>query len=97
MEITKIYLAGEFIETNDTLNIYYPFNGEHFAITCKAGYEELNKAIEAAERVKVELTNMPAFQRSEILLQIKKQLLDMREIFAQTITAESGKPIKNAR
>lgn len=97
MESTKIFLAGQFIETDKTLKIYYPYNGELFATTYKAGAKELNKAIEAAQDVKNELKRMPAYRKSSILSQIRQRLIEMKETFAQTITAESGKPIRNAR
>jgi acyl-CoA reductase-like NAD-dependent aldehyde dehydrogenase len=97
MESTKIFLAGQFIETDKTLKVYYPYNGELFATTYKAGEKELNKAVEAAENVRGELKKMPAFKKSTILSQLRHRLIEMKETFAQTITAESGKPIRNAR
>lgn len=97
MENTRIYLAGEFIETGQTLKVNYPYNGELFATTYKAGKEELEKAILAAQQVRDKLIAMPSFKRYEVLMHIKDRLTEMKETFAQTITAESGKPIKNAR
>ncbi len=97
MESTKIFLAGKFIETSRTLKVYYPYNGELFATTFKAGKEELETAIVEAGKVKLELKSMPSYRRSEILLHIRNRLLEMKETFARTISAESGKPIKNSR
>lgn len=97
MESTKIFLAGQFVETDKTLKVYYPYTGDLFATTFKAGEKELDKAITAAQAVKEEMKRMPAFRRSAILLQVRHRLIEMKETFAQTITAESGKPIKNAR
>lgn len=97
MESTKLFLAGEFIETSDTIKVYYPYTGELFAIACRAGEQELNVAIEAAIKVKHELKLLPAFKRSEILTHIRNRLVEMKETFAQTISAEAGKPIRNSR
>jgi len=97
MESTKIYLAGQFIETDKTLKVYCPYTGELFATTYRAGEKELNKAIEAALLVKKEMKQIPAFRKSAILSHIKQRLIEMKETFAETITAESGKPIRNAR
>lgn len=97
MESTKIYLAGEFIETSKTLKIYYPYNGELFATTYKASEDQLDEAIKAALSVKDRLKMMPSYKRSEILWYLKGRLSELRETFARTITAESGKPIKNSR
>lgn len=97
MESTKIFLAGEFIETSKTLKIHYPYNGELFATTYLATEDHLEKAILAADSVRNELKTMPAFRRSEILLHLRNRLSEMHETFSQTICAESGKPIRNAR
>jgi acyl-CoA reductase-like NAD-dependent aldehyde dehydrogenase len=97
MESTKIFLAGEFIETNKTLKIYYPYNGDLFATTYKAGDDYLDEAIKAALSVRYQLTNLPLYKRAEILWQIRSRMIELRETFARTISAESGKPIKNAR
>ncbi len=97
MESTKIFLAGHFIETDKTLKIYYPYTGDLFATTYRAGEKEFNKAVEAAQSVKKEMKQMPAYRKSAILSQIRQRLIDMKETFAQTITAESGKPIRNSR
>lgn len=97
MESTKIFLAGEFIETSKTLKVYYPYNGDLFATTYKAGESQLEEAIMAAQKAGPELGRMPVYARSEALWHIRQRLVEMKETFAQTITAESGKPIKNAR
>lgn len=97
MESTKIFLAGEFIETSKTLKVYYPYNGDLFATTYKAGESQLEEAIMAAQKAGPELGRMPVYARSEALWHIRQRLVEMKETFAQTITAESGKPIKSAR
>jgi acyl-CoA reductase-like NAD-dependent aldehyde dehydrogenase len=97
MESTKIFLAGEFIETSKTLKVYYPYNGDLFATTYRAGEAQLEEAIIAAQAAREELRKMPVFARSEALWHIRQRLMEMKETFAQTITAESGKPVRNAR
>ncbi len=97
MESIKIFLAGEMIETASTLKVYNPWSGEIFATTFNAGEKELNKAIQSALSVKEKLRQMPVYQRSNILLQIRDRLMEMKEIFAETICKESGKPIINSR
>lgn len=97
MESTKIYLAGKFIETSETLKINYPYNGQLFAMTYKAGKGELDKAIIAAQGALEPMKMLPVYKRSNILLHVRNRLVELKETFAQTITAESGKPIKNSR
>ena len=97
MESIKIFLAGEMIETASTLKVYNPWSGEIFATTFNATERELDKAIQSAMAVKETLRQMPAYQRSNVLLKIRDRLIEMKETFAATISRESGKPIGNAR
>lgn len=97
MNTHKILIAGNFKETSEPLDIFYPYNGEIIGRTFKAGEDELNEAISSAVEIKRELQMLPAFIKSEILISIAQRLKERREEFARTITFESGKPIRNSR
>lgn len=72
MESTKIFLAGRFIETSKTLKVYYPYNGDLFATTYKAGEEHFNEAIEAAESVRLQLKKNASIQAQRDIIAYKK-------------------------
>lgn len=97
MEKTRIFLAGKFIETADPLEVYNPYTDKLVSTTFRAGEEKLDEAIMAAQKVLHEMKVMPAYRRSEILSYTGNRLKDMKEGFAGIISAESGKPIRNAR
>lgn len=97
MEKTKIFLAGKFIETAGPLEVYNPYSNNLVSTTFRAGEPELEVAIGAAQRALHSMKVMPAYQRSEILSYIGNRLKEMKEAFARLISAESGKPIRNAR
>jgi len=92
----KIYCAGNFITTAQNHSVINPYDGSEVAKTFLAGEAELNQAIEAAGKVSDEMANIPSFARYSILKQISEELLALRQQFAELITLESGKPIRNS-
>jgi len=96
MEIYKIYVGGEFRETDFPLDVQNPYNNEVFARTFLSGKNELEFAISRAESVLDELKEIPVYQRYEILLQISESLKRERERLAGILAQESGKPLKYA-
>ena len=97
MEAYKIYCAGEFIETNNKIEVQNPFHQETFAYTWLAGKEELNHAIIAAQKVEKPMRELPSYQRYEILLQIAAGLREKLKDFAELLSKESGKPMRYAK
>lgn len=97
METVDIFLGGEFKQTGALLEVKNPYTDEVFAVTFKAGYEELESAIVQADAAKPLMRNLPSYKRSDMLLQIRDILTAQKESFARTIALEAGKPIKNAR
>ena len=89
----KIYLAGEFVETDVPLAVEAPYNQEVFARTFLAGQEELEKAIDAAEAVQDELKKMPSYKRYAILMHIANRLFEDQERLGKILAQESGKPM----
>jgi len=94
--IFNIYCAGTFITTDLNLTVVNPFDGNRVATTFLAGKTELDIAIAAAESVKEQLEESPSYIRYDILMQIKNELVSLRQQFAELISAEAGKPIRYA-
>jgi acyl-CoA reductase-like NAD-dependent aldehyde dehydrogenase len=91
----RLYLDGEWIETGEWLEVRSPYSGEVVASVAKAGAEEARRAIDAAARAMRD--PLPAWQRADVLERISKLIEERNEELGRTISAESGKPIKNAR
>src|SRR5512132_3368627 len=91
----RLYLDGEWVETGNWIEVRSPYSGEIVAQVAKAGREETRRAVDAAERAMRE--PLPAWQRADILDRISQILLERNEELARAISAEAGKPIKNAR
>ena len=95
-QIFEIYCAGKFISTAQQLAVTNPYNNDEVAKTFLAGDAELNQAIDAAGKALAEMANLPSFSKYTILKQISEELMMLRQQFAELISLESGKPIRNA-
>lgn len=92
----KIYFGGAFMETSRSLKVVNPYTLQAFANTYQAGPEELEYAINKAERVRGELKRLPSFKRYEILMQIADEIKAKRDYLASVLCQESAKPIRYA-
>jgi acyl-CoA reductase-like NAD-dependent aldehyde dehydrogenase len=95
--VAPIPLAGEWKETSDRLEVRSPYDGSVIAVVAKASAADIEAAIGAAQRAFETTRQMPAHQRSKILAAVSAGLTADREDFARTLSAETGKPIRDAR
>jgi acyl-CoA reductase-like NAD-dependent aldehyde dehydrogenase len=91
----RLYIAGEWIETGDWLEVRSPYSGDLVGRVARAGAEETTRAIDAAERALKD--PLPAHRRAEILVKVAGLLGRRHEEVARLISDEAGKPIKAAR
>lgn len=97
MKDYSIYVGGKFLTTGNKLGIKNPHTGEHFADTFLAGSEELEIAIEAAQRSEQKMKSMPSYKKAEILNQIAAELMANHEELAKVLAMEAGKPLVYAK
>jgi acyl-CoA reductase-like NAD-dependent aldehyde dehydrogenase len=91
----KLFVAGEWVETGDWVEVRSPYDGEPVARVAKAGAAETKRAIDAAERALLE--PLPAHKRAEILVKVVAGIARRHDEIARQISAEAGKPLKTAR
>jgi acyl-CoA reductase-like NAD-dependent aldehyde dehydrogenase len=91
----KLFVAGEWIETGDWIEVRSPYSGDAVARVAKAGAAEARRAIDAAERALAE--PLPAHKRAEILVKVAGYLGRRHDEVARLISEEAGKPLKAAR
>ncbi len=98
METPRPFLiAGQWRQTTATTPVLNPYNGERLTTICQAGPSDVADAIQAAVTAAAAMRTMPAHARASALAAIAARIESRREDFAQTITAEAGKPIVDAR
>ncbi len=91
------YIAGEWIETGDAVEVRSPFDDSLVAVVHRAGPREIETAIAKATAAFQVTRKMPSWKRAEVLEKISAGIAARREEFAQTIALEAGKPIRTAR
>ena len=91
----KLFVAGEWVETGDWIEVRSPYSGDVVGRVAKAGAGETKRAIDAAERAMQD--PLPAHRRAEILVKVAAQLGRRHDEVARTISEEVGKPMKAAR
>jgi acyl-CoA reductase-like NAD-dependent aldehyde dehydrogenase len=94
METFNIYLAGEFVQTNDLLLVRNPFTNQVVAKTFKADIQLLEKSIKAAGECQKIMAQLSSFEKYEILMSIASEIRSIRKEYAELLTKESGKPIR---
>lgn len=97
MKEYKIYCAGQFISTEEHLEVINPFSGKVFARTYLASEKNLEEAIIRAQSVTEELIDWPVYKRYDVLMQVASSLEINLEEMSKTLCLESAKPIRYAR
>lgn len=97
MKHHPLYLAGKFIDTGSKLDIINPYDDKTIATVAQAGKKEIEEAIAAAEKSFAQAKALEPYERSGVLRHIVKRLTERQEEFAQALTQENGKTIKEAR
>lgn len=91
------YIAGEWIETDNAIEVRSPFDDSLVAVSHRAGPDEIETAISEATSAFEVTRRLPAWKRAEVLEKISAGIAARREELAQTIALEAGKPIRTAR
>ncbi len=90
-----LLIGGERIETGEWTEVRSPFSGDVIGRVARAGAREAGRALDAAARAFRE--PLPAHERARILDATARLLGDRQEEAAALISAEAGKPLKQAR
>lgn len=91
-----IYVAGEFKETQNTLEVINPHTNETVATTYLATEKEFETATEGALAVQSTLADWPTHKRAEVLEQVAISLTRDRERLGKILAQEAAKPLKYA-
>ncbi|MFC4025288.1 NAD-dependent succinate-semialdehyde dehydrogenase [Oceanobacillus longus] len=92
-----MYINGKWIESDQSLEIFNPANGELVDTVSMVGKEETKQAIQAAEKAFPKWAALTAEERSEYLMKVVEKMNERKEELTQLITKEMGKSIHNAR
>ncbi len=93
----KLLIDGQWVNGGSLMEVRNKYNGQVIGALPTARREDLDSAIDAAERAETVMADLPAYKRAEILLRTAALIRERSEDLAQTIAAEAGKAIKFAR
>ena len=89
----KMFLAGEWVDRDQKIDVVNPFNGVVFETVPRGGIEDVDAAIASAERGAKVMAGMSGHQRYEILMRAVGLMKERVEDLGRTITMEEGKII----
>ncbi|MEL3961552.1 aldehyde dehydrogenase family protein [Lysinibacillus endophyticus] len=92
----KMFLAGEWVSREKTIDVENPQNGEIIAQIPAASKEDailaINEGVKGAEIAR----NLPTYERISILNKVANWIEDRQSLFARTIATEGSKTIREA-
>ena len=92
-----VFSGGQWVAEGDIIDVHAPGDGRLLGRTFEASRDTLESAIEAALGSRHALARQAPFERSAILRRVSDLIIEGSEDLAQTLSAEAGKPIRDAR
>ena len=96
MKTIEMFIDGVRVAGEGTLPVYHKATGAVIAKIAAAGEAQVRAAVDAAERAFHEVQLSP-YERYEIIMRAANLMKERREEFAEALSAEAGKPIRDAR
>ena len=93
----KLLIDGQWVNSGPMMEVKNKYDGEVIGTVPTASKENVDAAIDAAERAEDLMADMPAYKRADILLKTAALLRERADDMAKTIAAEAGKALKFAR
>src|SRR5690606_19052839 len=92
-------IGGQWVsaEADATFASSNPATGAVLGYAPAAGAAETTRAVDAAHHAFAGWSRRPAAERGRILTAVADLLLERRDLLAELITAEEGKPLRDAR
>ncbi|NYT04319.1 MAG: aldehyde dehydrogenase family protein [Candidatus Methanofastidiosa archaeon] len=93
----KILIGGNWIDTNNYMDVINPYNGEIIDSVSKASSEHVKEAVNSAVKGSKIMKALSRHRRYEILSKTADLMLKRKEELATTMALESGKPLVFSR
>lgn len=93
----QMFIGGEHIPGARTYEVRTPFDGALAGVVHEGTLETLDRAICAAMRAAAAMRELTNGERCELLLRLRAAVQRHSEPLARLVSAEAGKPVKEAR
>ena len=90
-----MYLNGEWVSRDDTQEVLNPYDGSVVDTIPSATIEDVDLAVNSAERGFEEMKKLSAHDRYLKLMKASQLIEERKEDLARTITLEEGKPAQH--
>nr|WP_306896977.1 aldehyde dehydrogenase family protein [Salibacterium salarium] len=98
MKTATLLINGEWVtENREKASVFNPYNGEVVGEQVMATESDTERALKAAVEAKQETKSIPAHTRADILHKAAFLLKERKEEFANLLSSELGKTLKNTR
>lgn len=87
----KMFIAGQWIDTDKKIDVTNPYNGEVIDTVPSATPEHVDKALATLVEGAKKMRRMSAYDRSQILRRAAALIKDRQEELGRTISSEEGK------
>lgn len=95
-KVYPFFLAGEWHQSEEWLEVKSPHNGEVVGITSVPTEDQLERAVQAAVNGFETTRRLSSEERARILARIRDGVAARKEEFVRIIVQEAGKPWKDA-
>ncbi|NRD77739.1 aldehyde dehydrogenase family protein [Bacillus sp. BRMEA1] len=92
-----LFIGGQWVEAKEYRPLYSPYNNELLAEIAHADGQDVDAAIEAAEKARPVMAKMPAHQRAAILEKLVELLKENEEECTKLLALEAAKPWTTAK
>tara|TARA_R110002049_G_scaffold5422_3_gene37580 strand:+ start:8500 stop:8982 length:483 start_codon:yes stop_codon:yes gene_type:complete len=95
----QCYINGEWIEksSGEKIEVENPSNGQVFAQIYTSSLDEVQHALESADKAQFSWQMLPPNERAKYLYAIADKLKEKKEHFAKLLVMEQGKTLVEAR
>jgi succinate-semialdehyde dehydrogenase/glutarate-semialdehyde dehydrogenase len=92
----NLLIDGQWVTSDEKINVVNPSTGELVGQVPKAGANEAKQAVDAAHKAFPGWSSLTAIARSELIMKWHDLINEEAQEIARIMTAEQGKPLKEA-
>lgn len=98
MYVQKMFINGELVNasSNEVIEVLNPYNNQVIGNVPKGTKEDAMRALSSAKAAQKSWAALPAQTRAQYLLELQDILLNNKQILAELLTTEHGKPLNEA-
>ncbi|MCZ6679491.1 MAG: aldehyde dehydrogenase family protein [Candidatus Poribacteria bacterium] len=92
----RMHIGGEWVDKSQKIDVLNPFDGSVVDTVPKGDRDDIEKALQTAERGAKIMAKMTGYERYEILHKVYEMMAERVDALARTITLEEGKTLVEA-